>query len=78
MHPHLDEVCPQGLIGQDIGLRMGGEGGFPEGSNSVMVSTAGESAWKPLDALNDSSDLANAVADATQDYAQSNTDPVWA
>jgi hypothetical protein len=75
---HSPNPIPVGGI--DIGLSAGV--GWCPGRfkvlDSVMVSNTGSGKYVPFSALDDDSDLSDAVADATDDYLQNNTDPTWA
>jgi hypothetical protein len=70
---------PLPLLGLDIGLGVGI--GWCPGRfkvlDSVTVSNAGSTQVVPASALDDSTDLSDAVADAMADYLQNNTDPTW-
>lgn len=75
---HAPNPIPVAGVEFGLGFGLGWIPGRYKVLEDVIISTAGEGQWTPLDALNDSSDLSDAVADATQDYAANNTDPVWA
>src|SRR5208337_2399604 len=70
---------PIGVEGVDIGL--GVNVGWCPGRFKVldwlMVANQGSTIGQPMAWLDDSPDLSDAVADATSDYVQNNTDPSY-
>jgi hypothetical protein len=70
---------PIAMAGVDIGLGAGA--GWCTGRFKVLegmtVANAGSTVEVPISALDDSADLSDAIADATADYLQNNTDPTW-
>jgi hypothetical protein len=70
---------PIGMQGLDVGIGAGF--GWCPGRfrvfDSVTVANAGSTKEIPFSALDDDSDLSDAVTDAVNDYLQNNTDPAW-